>query len=436
MGIYHSKLLPLSIFLLTFFLFTQGYAQPVTGVWRGKIIRGTGLKQRTAPLEVKLIAQGDSIVGTVYYYGNGKNYIRYSLKGYFGQEYNTVFWQDYFMINMIPAKAPEARQFSELMKVGADYSCPDGKTLRLDGNAQLPGVPDMKLELKKVETTMFPDEWDEVIAGYFLGMARTEVVDSVWQLQSEPLLAKKEMVKIPETGNPQMGAITANTPPAPTALEGIAIQPPTATPPTRVTSVTEKPKSNPVESSPKPKPNPVAPEDITAQMAKSSPPAVKPAETQVQVLPTPKPTVPTANSLRVSPGTQQGYVSPQPIPQPIMQTAFASRKKVVQTEIPIAGDTLELRFYDNAEVDGDSISLFLNGVAFFQQVRLEVKPYIVKIALENLPAVSELAMVAENLGSIPPNTAYMEAFVQGKRYTARLESTEQTTGVIRLVKQE
>jgi hypothetical protein len=119
-----------------------------------------------------------------------------------------------------------------------------------------------------------------------------------------------------------------------------------------------------------------------------------------------------------------------------MQTAFTSRKKVVQTEIPISGDTLELRFYDNAEVDGDSISLFLNGVAFFQQVRLEVKPYIVKIALENLPPISELAMVAENLGAIPPNTAYMEAFVQGKRYTARIESTEQTTGVIRLVKQE
>ena len=43
-------------------------------------------------------------------------------------------------------------------------------------------------------------------------------------------------------------------------------------------------------------------------------------------------------------------------------------------------------------------------------------------------------MVAENLGSIPPNTSYMVALVEEKRYEARLESTEGSSAMIRLVR--
>ena len=43
-------------------------------------------------------------------------------------------------------------------------------------------------------------------------------------------------------------------------------------------------------------------------------------------------------------------------------------------------------------------------------------------------------MVAENLGTIPPNTSYMIAEVAGKRYEARLASTENSSALIRLTK--
>jgi hypothetical protein len=43
-------------------------------------------------------------------------------------------------------------------------------------------------------------------------------------------------------------------------------------------------------------------------------------------------------------------------------------------------------------------------------------------------------MVAENLGSIPPNTSYMVAIVDNQRYDARLESTEGSSAMIRFVK--
>ncbi len=121
---------------------------------------------------------------------------------------------------------------------------------------------------------------------------------------------------------------------------------------------------------------------------------------------------------------------------PVAVQKFITRKKVNQGEILIEGDTIELNFYDNAEVDGDSISLFLNGKLLFNHVLLSAQAYTFKLGVKDLPAGSELTMVAENLGSIPPNTAYMMAIVDGQRYTARLESTEQSSGVIKLVRRQ
>lgn len=113
---------------------------------------------------------------------------------------------------------------------------------------------------------------------------------------------------------------------------------------------------------------------------------------------------------------------------------FKIREKIIATEIPISGDSIELRFYDNAQIDGDSISLFLNNKLIFQHIRLTAAPYTVKLPVSELNQTNELVMVAENLGEIPPNTSYMLAIVDNKRYEAMLKSTEETSAVIRLTK--
>jgi hypothetical protein len=120
-------------------------------------------------------------------------------------------------------------------------------------------------------------------------------------------------------------------------------------------------------------------------------------------------------------------------PQTI-EEKFVTRKKVLTTEIPLAGDSIELRFYDNAEIDGDSISLFLNDRLVFTHIRLLGSSYTIKLAVAELQETNELIMVAENLGSIPPNTSYMVAIVNDKRYEARLESTEGSSAMVRFVK--
>ena len=117
-----------------------------------------------------------------------------------------------------------------------------------------------------------------------------------------------------------------------------------------------------------------------------------------------------------------------------IEEEFKIREKIIATDIPITGDSIELSFYDNAEIDGDSISLFLNNKLIFQHVRLTAAAYTIKLPVNELNDNNELVMVAENLGSIPPNTSYMLAIVDNKRYEAMLKSTEESSAVIRLTK--
>lgn len=124
----------------------------------------------------------------------------------------------------------------------------------------------------------------------------------------------------------------------------------------------------------------------------------------------------------------------EPIQTPTIEEKFVARKKTFTKEIPISGDSLELRFYDNGEIDGDSISLFLNNKLIFQHIRLTAAAYTIKLAISELDDINELTMVAENLGSIPPNTSYMVAIVNEQRYDAYLASSEGESAMIRLVK--
>src|SRR4249920_3884093 len=78
-----KKYLPFSILFLTTL---QTSAQPITGIWKGKM--------GSSKVELKLIRKGDSLIGTSYYYDSKSNYRRYSVKGYFDGQTNDVIWWD------------------------------------------------------------------------------------------------------------------------------------------------------------------------------------------------------------------------------------------------------------------------------------------------------------------------------------------------------
>jgi hypothetical protein len=161
----------------------------------------------------------------------------------------------------------------------------------------------------------------------------------------------------------------------------------------------------------------------------------KPVAQTVAIQPVkPVPIPPVKKEPAIKPLTEITKEPTVKIPVVSIKEKFVARSKVIIKEIPLSGDSIELRFYDNAEIDGDSISIFLNAQLLYEHIRLTEKAYVIKLAVADLQQSNELVMVAENLGSIPPNTSLMIAMVDGKRYEARLASTEQSSAAIRFTR--
>jgi hypothetical protein len=118
------------------------------------------------------------------------------------------------------------------------------------------------------------------------------------------------------------------------------------------------------------------------------------------------------------------------------QEKFTTRQNKLQMVIPVTASTIELRFYDNAAIDGDSIAIFLNGHLLREHILLGSEPQTIKINAADLQDDNELVLVAENLGSIPPNTSYLVAVVGHKQYEARLFADEGSSALIRFIKEK
>lgn len=312
-------------------------AQPVSGVWHGKIKKAGAIPGRAVQLELKLVRNGDSLVGSSYYYTSDNNYTAFNVRGYFDPYTGTVKWWD-----ESPLESSRQHTSQPLLYV-TDFNCPGEGIMKLDGTAESQNNSDRKVEihLDKVDDSRFPDDWDMVLENLRRGIFDSTNID---------LLARRNQPPVPEQTIPEP---------------------------------VKKPAAQPV--------------------------AAKTPEVQVPVV--------------------QTAVKP-----PTVEEMFTNRKKTFVTEIPVAGDSIELNFYDHAEIDGDSISLFLNNRLLQKNILLKAQPYTVKLAVKDLGENNELTMVAENLGSIPPNTSLMIAWINGIRYEARLESDENSSAMIRFVK--
>ncbi len=111
---------------------------------------------------------------------------------------------------------------------------------------------------------------------------------------------------------------------------------------------------------------------------------------------------------------------------------FRKRKLIVSKQIEVSSDSVRLSFYDNAEVDGDSISVFLNGKLVVAHQGLTERAFNVYVQLDSSLAINEVSMFAENLGKYPPNTALMVISDGDKRYETYLSSDFKGNATIRL----
>ena len=83
-------------------------------------------------------------------------------------------------------------------------------------------------------------------------------------------------------------------------------------------------------------------------------------------------------------------------------------------------------------MDGDSISVFLNGVLVIAHQGLTERAFNVYVKLDSTKDINEVSMFAENLGKYPPNTALMVVSDGEKRYETFLSSDFSGNATIRL----
>jgi hypothetical protein len=113
--------------------------------------------------------------------------------------------------------------------------------------------------------------------------------------------------------------------------------------------------------------------------------------------------------------------------------SFGKRKAVLNRELLVESDSVRLSFYDNGEVDGDSISVFVNHELVLSHQGLQSKAFNIYLHLDSTREVNEISMFAENLGRLPPNTALMVVTDGKNRYEVFLSSslTENATVELR-----
>ena len=126
-------------------------------------------------------------------------------------------------------------------------------------------------------------------------------------------------------------------------------------------------------------------------------------------------------------------VNTKPVERKIIQApvTIRDRKNELTKTITVNSNTIEVSLYDNGEIDNDTVSIYLDGALILANKRLSTKPITYKLALDESSPEHTLVMVAENLGTIPPNTSLMIITDGDKRYQVSITSTEQKNAMVR-----
>jgi len=203
----------------------------------------------------------------------------------------------------------------------------------------------------------------------------------------DPIVEKAPEKKIPEL-------VTVKPPPA--AKTETPVKPSTK----KTEPVVVKPKtpvSKPVVKAPAPKPAIKTPAPKPARDT-SKPTVLRPRPVEVKKIPSEKPSAPALKKL-------------------------AERKSNEMSRVVVNVRNINLKVYDNGVVDNDTVSIYYNGKLLAGKKWLSEKALVLDIELEENVKTHEITLFAENLGSIPPNTALIVVTAGKKRYELRSKAS-------------
>jgi hypothetical protein len=115
----------------------------------------------------------------------------------------------------------------------------------------------------------------------------------------------------------------------------------------------------------------------------------------------------------------------------IKPLSYEQRSQQITQTIDVAGDSLVLSFYDNGVVDGDVISVYINGQNILTNVRLTEVAAKKTVYLNSINSTElTLTWVAETLGSLPPHTGLVIVQDGDKKYQVNFSANLQTNAAL------
>jgi hypothetical protein len=151
---------------------------------------------------------------------------------------------------------------------------------------------------------------------------------------------------------------------------------------------------------------------VKQPIVKTNPPVTKPKGDSIKII--------TPPITKINPPV----VAPRP-------DVLKNRTNELMKVLTVNDPDVIVKLYDNGEIDGDTISVYLDNKLVLSAKRLTASPLVIKLKMDKDNTEHELVMVAENLGRIPPNTSLMIVESGEKRFDVRITSTEQKNAVVK-----
>ena len=187
----------------------------------------------------------------------------------------------------------------------------------------------------------------------------------------------------------------------------------TTKPPVKTNPVAKTPKTHPVAKTNHPTGN------STTRINKNT----------VKTKPKPK-TTPINDTAKVT-AINPAIKNPVPDKKIITPEVLKTRENALAKTIVVNTEQVSIKLYDNGEIDGDSISVFVDNKLVLSHKGLSATPITLSLNFDENAREHEVVMVAENLGRIPPNTSLMIINAGDKRYQVQITSTEQKNALVK-----
>ncbi|HWB25629.1 MAG TPA: hypothetical protein VG738_09125 [Chitinophagaceae bacterium] len=387
------------IFGTLLFFTTALHAQDITGIWRGTFYSGYGPYKQEFKYEVQ-IDQLDSkhgpntpnpIKGVTYSYRLTSFYGKARFIGIYNQKAGILTLKEDTLVEVKMGTL----DFSCLMTCYLQYH-KEGDKEALEGS------------FSSVVTNTGKDCGSGTVY-----LERVQESD----FQKEDFLLKKK---------PKKQVIASKKPPLQHRADSSAVAKKTTPPAKQPQQKAQTPQKQ------QPLAKQTTPPKKTQAPATKRPSATNNSTAKKPAVKTPVPPVVTADSTLVKsePVQPPAQIIP-PTEEPIKRQLPPAPDVIKQRENPLVktivttSPDILIELYDNGEVDGDTITVYHNNEIVAYKKGLNTKPITIKIKATPQDTHHELVMVADNLGSIPPNTALMVVRTGGKRYELFISSNEQ-----------